>query len=164
MNDLFAQKETPQTQRLRYAACLLSDVAWRGHPDFRAERALDASLYANFIGVDVRGRLMIGTALAVCYGANAQQGRLGQLVGRLLKREEAELASAWGYALRLGQRLTAGTAKPLLHSSLKSVGQELVLSIAPAYADLYGELVERRLKLCAEALGLKPRFAITPAV
>jgi exopolyphosphatase/guanosine-5'-triphosphate,3'-diphosphate pyrophosphatase len=160
MNDLFEERETPQMQRLRYAACLLSDVAWRGHPDFRAERALDASLYANFIGVDVPGRLMIGTALAVCYGANPHEGRLGQLVGRLLRRDEVDLATAWGYTLRLGQRLTAGTATPLQHSNLKAVGQELVLNIAPEYADLYGELVERRLKLCAEALGLKPRFVI----
>ena len=37
---LFAE-DAPVARRLRRAACELSDVAWRAHPDFRAERALD---------------------------------------------------------------------------------------------------------------------------
>src|SRR3546814_7076431 len=33
--------EPPELARLRHAACLLADVAWRAHPDFRPDRGLD---------------------------------------------------------------------------------------------------------------------------
>ena len=34
-------EETAEEKRLRRAACLLSDVAWRAHPDYRAEQSHD---------------------------------------------------------------------------------------------------------------------------
>jgi exopolyphosphatase / guanosine-5'-triphosphate,3'-diphosphate pyrophosphatase len=103
---------------------------------------------------------MIGLALAVCYGATAESGRLAAMVGRLLSREDELRATAWGLALRLGQRLTAGTAQPLTDSSISRRSSELVLRLHPTYADLYGEVVERRLKAFADLLGLKPRTEI----
>ncbi|KAF0134501.1 MAG: Ppx/GppA phosphatase, partial [Methylocystaceae bacterium] len=32
--------ETDEERRLRHAACLLSDIAWRAHPEYRAQRAM----------------------------------------------------------------------------------------------------------------------------
>jgi len=37
--------ETKEEARLRHAACLLSDVGWRAHPDYRGEQSLN--LIAN---------------------------------------------------------------------------------------------------------------------
>ena len=34
--------ETPTERRLRHAACLLADIGWRAHPDYRAETCVDA--------------------------------------------------------------------------------------------------------------------------
>ena len=33
-------KETEEERRLRHAACLLSDIGWRAHPDYRGEQSL----------------------------------------------------------------------------------------------------------------------------
>ena len=33
-------EETPEEKRLRHAACLLSDIGWRAHPDYRGEQSL----------------------------------------------------------------------------------------------------------------------------
>ena len=33
-------KETDEERRLRHAACLLSDIGWRAHPDYRGEQSL----------------------------------------------------------------------------------------------------------------------------
>ena len=46
------QDETFEERRLRHAACLLSDVAWRAHPDYRAQQATNIVTYGAFIGVD----------------------------------------------------------------------------------------------------------------
>src|SRR5690606_19840761 len=59
---LFAD-DTPKDTRLRHAACLLADVGWRANPEFRAERGLETALHGNWVGIDARGRAMVGQAL-----------------------------------------------------------------------------------------------------
>ena len=41
---------TTPIARLRLAACLLADVAWAAHPDFRAERGVEMALHGNWVG------------------------------------------------------------------------------------------------------------------
>ena len=48
-------KETEVETRLRYAACLLADIGWRAHPDYRAERSLGMISQAAFVGIDHPG-------------------------------------------------------------------------------------------------------------
>jgi exopolyphosphatase/guanosine-5'-triphosphate,3'-diphosphate pyrophosphatase len=155
MDPLFSSGEAPGDRRLRLATCLLADVAWRGHPDFRPDRALDASLYSNFVGIDPRGRVITGLALAVCYGGSIE-GRIKQLADGLLSAREQQMAIAWGQTLRLGQRMTAGTGRPLAATRLAQEKDRLILTVRPSYADLLGEVVERRLAALAQQLGLQP--------
>ena len=44
--------ETPEQSRLRRAACLLADLEWSEHPDYRAEHALLRILRYPLIGID----------------------------------------------------------------------------------------------------------------
>jgi exopolyphosphatase/guanosine-5'-triphosphate,3'-diphosphate pyrophosphatase len=69
-------------------------------------------------------------------------------------------ARSWGLALRLGQRLTGGTASGLSASGLERAGSAVVLRLAPEHAALVGDTVARRLKLLANALGLEPKIVI----
>ena len=139
MNPLFEHDETPEDRRLRLAACLLADVAWRGHPDFRAERALEASFFGNWVGIDYRGRAMIGAALYACYGASIND-RYGAMVQPLVTPEDLARAKAWGLALRLGQRLTGGTARPLASSRLIVRSGQLVLALTEEYVGFTAKL------------------------
>ena len=41
------------------AACLLADVAWEAHPDFRAGWAVDMGVHGNWVGIDAEGRAMV---------------------------------------------------------------------------------------------------------
>ena len=36
-------EETAEERRLRHAACLLADIGWRAHPDYRGEQSLTSS-------------------------------------------------------------------------------------------------------------------------
>ena len=58
-------RETDEDRRLRHAACLLSDIGWRVHPDHRGEQTLHLILNGNFGAVSHQGRAFI--ALAVFY-------------------------------------------------------------------------------------------------
>ena len=58
-------KETAEDERLRHAACLLSDIGWRVHPDYRGEQTLNLITNGNFGAVGHQGRAFL--ALSVFY-------------------------------------------------------------------------------------------------
>ncbi len=154
MDDVFgAAAETLAMRRLRLATCLLSDIAWRAHPDFRAERGLDIALHGNWVAITPAERAILAAALVACFGGLPGTVEAARLA-RLTDASSLATARAWGLALRLGQRLTGGTAAPLAASRLTVEGDTLVLTLAPADAPLFGEAVTRRLKALAAVLGL----------
>ncbi|MFY9657022.1 MAG: exopolyphosphatase, partial [Methylocystis sp.] len=52
-------EETGEEKRLRHAACLLSDVSWRAHPDYRALQATNIVTQGAFVGIDHPGRAFL---------------------------------------------------------------------------------------------------------
>jgi len=155
---VFSQGETAAECRLRHAACLLSDIAWRAHPDFRAERGVDAALHGSWVAVTSAERAALAQALHFCFGGPGSAPVLDRL-SRLAPPDLLARARAWGLALRLGQRLTGGTASALKGTSLSREDQTLTLRLDSAHAGLAGETVQRRLKTLAAALGLEPQIA-----
>jgi exopolyphosphatase / guanosine-5'-triphosphate,3'-diphosphate pyrophosphatase len=145
--------EAPALRRVRHAACLLADVAWRAHPDFRAERGLDVALHGNWVGIDAPGRAMLAVALHALNGGAADDPALAMLA-RLADATLLERARHWGLALRLGQRLGGGTGVALRSSRLGIADGTLRLTLRPERKRLYGEPVARRHRLLATALGL----------
>lgn len=158
MNGLFAP-ETPADERLRQVACLLSDVAWRAHPDFRAERAVDVALHGHWTAITSDERTMLAAALFACFGGSAGHP-IVELLHHLADAAALRRAWLWGLALRLGQRLSGGTAEALVGSHLYRDGAELVLTLAPHHAALFGDAVSRRLRALAQAMNLAPRFVV----
>ena len=55
--------ETAEEQRLRHAACLLADIGWRAHPDYRGEQSLNIIANAAFVSVDHPGRAFLALAV-----------------------------------------------------------------------------------------------------
>ncbi len=51
--------ETDDEARYREAACLLADIGWRAHPDYRGIQSLNIIAHASFIGVDHPGRAFL---------------------------------------------------------------------------------------------------------
>jgi exopolyphosphatase/guanosine-5'-triphosphate,3'-diphosphate pyrophosphatase len=147
--------DPPHQARLRLAACLLSDIAWAAHPDFRAERGIDMALHGNWVAIDAPGRVMLAQALFCAFGG----GRMLPYpeIAALCGPEALGRAAGWGHAIRLGQRLSGGVAAGLERSRLARTDGALTLNLEEAA--LTGESVERRLKTLAGALGLKPAIS-----
>ncbi|PSJ19758.1 exopolyphosphatase, partial [Halomonas sp. ND22Bw] len=57
------QPETADERRLRHAACLLSDIGWRAHPDYRGEQSVNVITHAAFVGIDHPGRAYLALAI-----------------------------------------------------------------------------------------------------
>ena len=149
MNPLFPD-ESSEMQRLRLAACLLGDIAWNAHPDYRAERAVDMAIHGNWVGIDAHGRTVLGRALCSAFGGD---GGFSSKLAALLKPGEQERVVAWGKALRLAQRLSGGTETLLRKTSIALVPGKVRLSIPEKYRELYSGAVDRRLTQLAKALG-----------
>jgi len=156
MDGIFAD-EPAAVRRLRLATCLLSDVAWRANPDFRAERGLDIALHGNWVAVTAAERATLAAALHACFGGAPASPDVA-LLHRLADPMALAQAHRWGLALRLGQRLTGGTAVALSASRLERHGEVLRLTLTPEHTPLYGEAVARRLKALAGAIGCTPQF------
>jgi exopolyphosphatase / guanosine-5'-triphosphate,3'-diphosphate pyrophosphatase len=148
--------ETSGDARLRLAACLLADIGWRVHPEFRAERGLEAALHGNWVGIDARGRALMARALWTSFGGGEEE----RTAARLLLPDEIVRADRWGLAMRLGQRLGGGVADTLLTSRLSLASDVLTLHLAAGDEMLYGEAVERRLKALATALKARPAVGV----
>ncbi len=56
---VFGVDETRDEARYRQAACLLADIGWRAHPEYRGKQSLNIIAHASFIGVDHPGRAFL---------------------------------------------------------------------------------------------------------
>lgn len=143
-------------RRLRLAACLLGDIGWAANPDFRAERGLEVALHGNWLGLDSRGRALIGQALFSAFGGGVDRPAILQ---KLATTEDLLRAQNWGLAMRLGQRLSGGIAGPLEISRVAIKGEKLVLSLSGETELLLGEAVERRHRQLAAVMGKTPEIS-----
>jgi exopolyphosphatase/guanosine-5'-triphosphate,3'-diphosphate pyrophosphatase len=154
---IFAEDDAAAA-RIRLAACLLADVAWQAHPDFRAERGVEMALHGNWVGVDACQRVMIAQALFSNFGGG--RSFPDAAVASLCPKPELERAARWGLAMRLGQRLSGGLARTLERSRLSRDGDVLSLSLARGEGDLFGETVDRRLAKLASSLGCRSEVRV----
>lgn len=148
--------EPERDRRLRLAACLLGDIGWAANPDFRAERGLEVALHGNWLGLDSRGRAMLGQALFSAFGGGVARPAILQ---KLATTEDLLRAQNWGLAMRLGQRLSGGIAGPLEISRVAIKGEKLVLALSGETELLLGEAVERRHRQLAAVMGKTPEIS-----
>lgn len=154
ISPLFASESTAD-RRLRLASCLLGDIGWAANPDFRAERGLEVALHGNWLGLDARGRAMIGQALFAAFGGGSTRP---PILAKLAAEDDLDRARNWGLAMRLGQRLSGGVAPPLKASGMSLEDDRLVLSVKGEAELLLGDAVERRLRQLAASLGKSPEI------
>jgi exopolyphosphatase / guanosine-5'-triphosphate,3'-diphosphate pyrophosphatase len=143
--------ETDAQLRVRRAVCELSDFAWREHPDYRADHALNQALHLPFYGVDHRGRCFLALALHARYGGDAEEG-IAKLPHGLIDPDSCDRAIVLGLALRLAYALTGGAPELLSHTRLELSKDRLTLKIEPKWRILAGDAVQRRLDALGKAL------------
>ena len=152
-------EETEEEARLRRAACLLADLEWSEHPDYRAEHALLRILRYPLIGVDHPGRAYMGLAVASRH-AKVRDSLLERYLRSLLDGTELRRAKAAGLAMRLAYTFSGGVISLLEQTALRREGNKLKLEL-PSHADvLVGDVVQSRFRSLAQELGCKPHIAL----
>jgi exopolyphosphatase / guanosine-5'-triphosphate,3'-diphosphate pyrophosphatase len=152
-----ALKENDEEKRLRYAACLLADIGWRAHPDYRADRSLGMISQAAFVGIDHPGRVFL--ALTVFYRYEGED--LKDDLTRLLDERHIERAHLLSSMFRLAYIVSAAMPGLLPKIGLKlGADKTLILTLPPKLKDLLGERVEKRLAGLAAELGRVPKIIV----
>ncbi len=142
--------------RWRRAACLLNDVTWRSHSDYRAQACFETTTRATLIGISHEGRAYIGSALLNRY-KGGQAAVAAEPATRILSPELTNEARALGKAIRLGAMLSGSTPGTLGETRIQKDGDTIVLTLAPSARRLAGDVVDKRLKKLGDTLGFPVR-------
>ena len=166
--DALFEKETDEEQRLRHAACLLSDISWRAHPDYRGEQSLILIAHAALGGIDHPGRVFLALANYFRHtgiggdwedeGADKLSARLKAIVSKKVYRR----ARIIGAAIRAAHMLSIGRPGIIDETPLAYERNKLVLTVPRAYAALDGERLRRRFAVLAELLEREPEIRLKP--
>lgn len=150
--------DTAAAARLRLAACLLSDIAWSVHPDYRAENAFHRVLRLPFAGLTHRDRAWLAYAVYVRYGGDVEDRQVSP-VRSLVAETDTASAVETGLALLLAHTLSGGAPGLLKQTRLRRAGSDLILELPRDDAIFQSEAVERRLARLARIAGLTARIA-----
>lgn len=145
--------ETPAQRRLRHAACLLSDIGWRAHPDYRGTQSLNIVAHADFAGIDHPGRAFLALAIFFRHEGLVKE-ELSPRIRELADDTLFKRARIVGTAVRAAHMLAAGMPGVIDKIVPFYEGGKLVLPLTGSHADLYGERLDRRFASLARELGV----------
>ena len=150
--------EEAEERRLRHAACLLADIGWRAHPDYRGEQSMNIIAHGAFVGIDHPGRAFLALTVFFRHAGLSEEDlspRLRELATpRLLDR-----ARVLGAAMRVAYLLTAGQGGVLPHVPMQVRRGKLVLKLPGRHAALSSERVFSRLRQLARLIGRDPEIS-----
>jgi exopolyphosphatase/guanosine-5'-triphosphate,3'-diphosphate pyrophosphatase len=138
-------------KRLVKAACLLHDVSWRAHPDYRAEVCFDNATRANLGGLKHSERVYLGLALLHRYSKSRAGTRFEELYTLVDDKTQLD-AEVLGKAMRFGAMLWMEKGADRASFKWYPKKQLLELRLTRDALPLYGEVAEVRLQSLASSL------------
>jgi exopolyphosphatase/guanosine-5'-triphosphate,3'-diphosphate pyrophosphatase len=145
--------ETPAQARLRTVSCLLADISWRAHPDYRGPQSVDAVAYGSLTGVDHPGRAFLAQVIAIRYdGLKSKAAAELSALGDAKLTQRARLIGA---LFRVAYPMTAAMPGILPRIRFSVAADTLLLQLPADLAFLDGEHLQGRLDQFAGVAGLK---------
>ncbi len=152
-------KETPKEKRLRHAACLVSDIGWRTHPEYRSVQSLSMIAQESFAGLDHPGRAFM--ALSVYYGnGGLRSADSSRGLYHLIDDNTRSRARIMGAAVRAAYMVSAAMPGVINKTPVFYEDDKLVWHLPKKYVALEGERLEERFAVLAGELGRKPEIRL----
>lgn len=154
-------KENEDERRLRHAACLLSDIGWRAHPDYRGEQSLNVVAHAALGGIDHEGRIFLALAIYFRHvGPGEEEGdeNFSERLKASISKRALRRARIVGAALRAAHMISIGMPGIIDETPITYEGDRLVLVMPQAYEALNGERLARRFEALAQLLEKTPEI------
>jgi exopolyphosphatase/guanosine-5'-triphosphate,3'-diphosphate pyrophosphatase len=148
-------EETAEEKRLRHAACLLGDIGWRAHPDYRGEQAFNISAHGAFVGVDHPGRAYLALSAFFRHAGLVHDEAAPELV-ELISTRMLDRARVLGAAMRVAYMVSAAMPGVLPRTPMRVVRGRLVLRLPRSLGSLAGDRVFNRLRQLSRLIGREP--------
>lgn len=152
-------EESVEEKRLRHAACLLADISWRAHPDYRGPQALNIIAHGSFIGIDHPGRAYMALANYYRHEGVMEDAAAPEII-RIATPRLRERARVLGALLRVVYLLSASMPDVIPKLKWRTEGDVLALVVPEIYRDLVSERLDNRLNVLAKVTGKALRFVI----
>lgn len=155
MMPFFGVEETLEEARYRRAACLLADISWRAHPDYRGLQALNIIAHSSFVGITHAGRAFIALTNYYRFEGLYDDGRTGALAAIATERllERAKLLGGLLRVIYLFSASMPGIVHNLSFAPSTRPGLDLEFVVPAAYRDFAGERLDGRLQQLAKLTG-----------
>jgi exopolyphosphatase / guanosine-5'-triphosphate,3'-diphosphate pyrophosphatase len=149
-------EEDDEDRRLRHAACLLSDISWRAHPDYRGTQAYDLVANAAFIAVDHPSRAFL--ALAAAYRHLSNEDFVTPQSRSLVSARQLDRARIIGAAMRVAYNISAAMPGVLPRAPMICDKGHVVLTLPAELASLSSERLQSRMRQFARLIGGDPEI------
>jgi exopolyphosphatase / guanosine-5'-triphosphate,3'-diphosphate pyrophosphatase len=146
-------RETAEDRRLRHAACLLSDIGWRVHPDHRGEETLNLITNGNFGSISHQGRAFVALSVFYRYAGLRDENEPPARIRELVSPAMDERARLLGAAFRVAHLISAARPGVLPSIHFRSRGRKLMLVFEHRMVDLVADRVGSRFKQLARLMG-----------
>ncbi len=150
-------EETPDERRLRHAACLVADIGWRAHPDYRGEQAVNIIANAAFMGVDHPGRAFIALTLAYRH-LGLSDDQVSPRLRELTTARMIDRARILGATMRVAYLVSAAMPGVLPRTPLRCESGKVILELPPDLSPLASERLMGRLKALSRVVGRTAEF------
>jgi exopolyphosphatase/guanosine-5'-triphosphate,3'-diphosphate pyrophosphatase len=152
--------ETAEEKRLRHAACLLADIGWRAHPDYRGEQSLNIIAHGGFAGIDHPGRAFLALAVFFRHVGVLHDEELSPRLRELASTRLLDRARVLGATMRVAYLVSAAMPGVLPKAPLRAGKGRLVLHLQGELSALAGERLFNRLRQLARLIGREPELAV----
>jgi exopolyphosphatase/guanosine-5'-triphosphate,3'-diphosphate pyrophosphatase len=146
-------RETDEDRRLRHTACLLSDIGWRVHPDYRGEQTLNLITNGNFGAISHQGRAFVALSVFYRYAGLSEENEPPALIRALVPPAMVERARLLGAAFRVAHLISAARPGVLPATHFRSHDRKLMLVFEHRMVDLVADRVGSRFKQLARLVG-----------
>ncbi|MCM2292095.1 exopolyphosphatase [Allorhizobium sp. BGMRC 0089] len=160
MMPLFDVVETPEEARYRQAACLVADISWRAHPDYRGLQALNLIAHSSFVGISHPGRAFIALANYYRFEGLHDNGETGPLATIATQRllDRAKLLGGLLRVVYLFSASMPGVVDHLYFVRAERSDLDLEFVVPKAYHDFMGERLDGRLQQLSKLTGKRLAF------
>lgn len=146
--------ETDNEARWRIASCYLADIAWRAHPDYRAQQSVSIISNAGFVGICHEGRAYLALANHHRYrgiGAKIDPPGISNLAGERAVRRARLLAGLF----RVLYLFSASQPGVIPRLTLEKGDPGFILTVPSECAALCGERPAERVDQFAKEFGVE---------
>ncbi len=152
-------EETKDEARYRKAACLLADITWRSHPEYRGDQAVNIISNANFVGVSHPGRAYL--ALSSYYRHEGLVSEdLSPDIAKIASERIAHRARLLGALFRVAYLFSAAMPGVLPNIKLFSSDERVALLVPAEMSDFEGERLQRRIDGLSDVVGRQVNWMV----